>query len=1257
MSCLESFTRYYKLIIPLILIILIAPAMHSYTKYDYFELVENHGNELINPYTIYEIKNPETHTIVVSRSDFDLIWTPDISAINGYQLYRIKNVNTQVNSPTCSENYYDDENLTEVMEMVCEDDWSNEKVPQWVEWEPENIDLEEGETMLIKVAGTFNWTDGLNGKREIDHIPSFYGYDYPEYSWWNASWNMHQNISITNNNYSALIANYPVNITLNTSDSTKFNANCSDIRIAYNGTEVDWYNSTNCGQDATVIHFRIQSAIEGNATDSVSYKLYYDNPTADLHPYMNNATHTLGYVVDGDTDLLAHFEDNTDDTGNHTLTGSTAPDYVPGRFDNAGDFDGSADSFDVDAFVDFGNSATIEFWYTNDTVGNDDFAFDFNNANGGNVPRLVWGTDSSACPGSDFWAHDGVSNICYNASSHKHGAGVWNHLSLVWDGSVVKAYHNGVLDATLDFADNAWDSIEANEIGDKYNGDNSKGWDGKLDEFRISYTQRTPMESYQLIGSSYPTTALSGEQINKAPWGPITVPTAGENLTGTIEINATAMDEQVTAVYFWVENGTGNYTQWMLMTMYAGDIEAGNWSNSTFDTTDVPDGLYNITLNISDGYLENVTSKVEVTIDNNQPYGTILTPSISNVTGLINVNVTALDGNGAGVLNVYYWVENGTGNYTQWLPLENYAGSNWNSTLDALSLTDGLYNITFNITDYAGLQNTSLQVEINVDNKPPYGIAVLPANDSVLTSTIAINVTAIDAVNVSSVYIWFENSTGNYSQWTALAQHAGVGGTGSGNWSVSFDTAAIPDGIYNITFNMTDELGNQNSTVLVENINISNTYPVINNITLIVNSLGNAEDLWVMINTTLVTGTLNFTDGSSWNTTFDGNYSYLNISDSFVNEITFIVYSNAGYSDSFLLNFTINKFQGISSNTSDAQWWDNQTIQQIYTIHNNDSANSWAYDITPRTVTGGTNTTAGQRVGVLDPLNNYTIRSRWFGDWISNSTPTLWYQNISDVAFVYNTTTELMFNGMATITMNQTDSGMNFTALQWNYSSDGLSNQTELKYNFSLGISIANTTANITWYTSIKMLTWNDSTHWYANISAYNCSEVLYTRFAYDKDSRWNMADLVKNLTSSTWNSTLLTASVNSTSLYRSVFDQWYGDSIMYRMNWTINGSASSGSDSPSGGEAPPSTDETESVEDGPMFLSIGLGGSSAEWDMVFGKVLFEIGERKVTVASVLAVLSFIFAGIMYKKNETMWCYGLLITGIAFLAAYWEVII
>jgi len=261
------------------------------------------------------------------------------------------------------------------------------------------------------------------------------------------------------------------------------------------------------------------------------------------------------------------------------------------------------------------------------------------------------------------------------------------------------------------------------------------------------------------------------------------------------------------------------------------DIAVG-WWDVTFDTTTIADDVYNITINATDfAGNQNVTNISQITIDNNPPNTSIVTPlANANISGNLFINASVNETGGVTVAYANVTIYNSTSNISTIIPMSLGAGTTtsgyWNATIDTTTFIprDGVYNISVNATNSNGLLNISANVSITIDNTPTNVSIASPASGTTQSGSILINASVNDTTSkVFNTTFRLTTATGStVTDW--LDATLGAGNIEIGWWNTTFDTTTIGDAEYNITINATDFAGNQNVTN-ISTITIDNTAP------------------------------------------------------------------------------------------------------------------------------------------------------------------------------------------------------------------------------------------------------------------------------------------------------------------------------------------------------------------------------------------------------------------------------------------------
>ncbi len=256
--------------------------------------------------------------------------------------------------------------------------------------------------------------------------------------------------------------------------------------------------------------------------------------------------------------------------------------------------------------------------------------------------------------------------------------------------------------------------------------------------------------------------------------GPSINPVTGGNVSGTINVSFELKSPDnlslTNVTFIWQllyntssgnsdnKNGTldfalSNGSRVANTTLFNNSLSLGSTNdtlwNYTFDTTTIPDGLYNLTVmvvnNTGDGGMAggtvavtNFSFVINLTVDNTKPRVNITTPALVPTATIPTIsgnefdemifNATAQDYL-SGVRNVIFEFTSNTTpfNRTGWKNNQSNNNVNnltnisyWGTRVNKSSLTDGNpFTVTVYGTDYAGTINSTSTFTINVDRTAP----------------------------------------------------------------------------------------------------------------------------------------------------------------------------------------------------------------------------------------------------------------------------------------------------------------------------------------------------------------------------------------------------------------------------------------------------------------------------------------------------------------------------------------------------------
>ncbi|MBU4397687.1 DUF2341 domain-containing protein, partial [Patescibacteria group bacterium] len=204
--------------------------------------------------------------------------------------------------------------------------------------------------------------------------------------WWDDTWHYRKSIVVTNNTTQE--TNVYISITVDTSDTSKFQTDAGDLRfIQSNGQPLDYYINSGVGTTSTSVHVNFDTLVTGSQT--IYY--YYGNPSAENGFESSDfSTEASNYSIGSPSSEekgnspLAYwsFDENSGTTAydyqknyDATLgTGSSTPTWTTGAQPNSSqtpmgtalDFDGTNDYSSVGSTVP--GLQTISFWINPDST-------------------------------------------------------------------------------------------------------------------------------------------------------------------------------------------------------------------------------------------------------------------------------------------------------------------------------------------------------------------------------------------------------------------------------------------------------------------------------------------------------------------------------------------------------------------------------------------------------------------------------------------------------------------------------------------------------------------------------------------------------------------------------------------------------------------------------------------------------------------------------------------------------------------------
>jgi len=276
------------------------------------------------------------------------------------------------------------------------------------------------------------------------------------------------------------------------------------------------------------------------------------------------------------------------------------------------------------------------------------------------------------------------------------------------------------------------------------------------------------------------------------------------NYSGTIIFNVSVLDATagMGTVIINVTNSTSSQNA-----SYTA-VRSGDYFNVTINTSNFPDGRYNISVlaNDSAGNLNNTFYLGNITFDNTRPYEVNFTNSshisYSNYSGTVIINISVLDAT-AGVNTVYINITNASsGSQNATYTLTTSAGLTWNFTINTSHFIDGSYNITVWVNDSSGnLNNSQIIGGLIFDNSASEVTAsctdgttaeAFPCSCSRSDSISGIKTT--DESSDSPDNIGRPTSTGSFTYTCTVTNYAGISTTKTATYRITQSGSGVSGG-------------------------------------------------------------------------------------------------------------------------------------------------------------------------------------------------------------------------------------------------------------------------------------------------------------------------------------------------------------------------------------------------------------------------------------------------------------------------------
>ena len=624
-----------------------------------------------------------------------------------------------------------------------------------------------------------------------------------------------------------------------------------------------------------------------------------------------------------------------------------------------------------------------------------------------------------------------------------------------------------------------------------------------------------------------------------APSVTIDSPSNNDNLTGSVSINVSSVDER---------SGIN------LIEIIVDGSQVGNCPSSPcgyiWDSTGVSDGTHNITSTSTDRAGNSNISEISVEVDNTNPNITFNSPAagINNTNQTINISAADVH------LTLIELYVNGS------------VVANTNGTELPHTLTEGVYSVYAKAYDSFGNTNQTETRNITVDLTPPSltndsslsSSVFSPGDDNGILDDLTITMNASELIEdwgTTRLY----NSSGDQVKW--------FGGTCDNEISCvktwdGKDTGGtdVPDGNYTINTTMTDSAGNT-ATVYVGSVIVDNTAPVLGiigdnpqtiNVSDSYTELGaNATDSYDgNLNSSVVV------DSSAVNTSAVGSYSVVyNVSDSAGNNATESRTVNVVDVVAPVINLTGDNPHTIELGASYSEL--NATASDNYDgdlsssiIINSSLVNTNAvgsYNVSYYVQdSSGNNVTELRTVNVSDttsPLINLILQdnNKAFG---FGSSVFLEF-NSTDLSSISNLT--LVLDGVVNETISSINQGLNYNST--------LTSLNAGRYNWTILArdSLNNLgTSDLRYFTILENVTFGDNTTGFTNLSGESDISNVSNFYVSSQYGVINWSNPIDFSSGSDWGS-CINMSENSIEVNSSCFSGFNSSAVItiYNLTWS----------------------------------------------------------------------------------------------------------
>ncbi|MBI2144701.1 hypothetical protein HYU18_00050, partial [Candidatus Woesearchaeota archaeon] len=276
-----------------------------------------------------------------------------------------------------------------------------------------------------------------------------------------------------------------------------------------------------------------------------------------------------------------------------------------------------------------------------------------------------------------------------------------------------------------------------------------------VSEDGVFSTTQTKIETPVFTAASVPDTV--------APVVTMLSPPTSYNSTASVRVRASVIDDALANVMLRILQGE-TIVREQPMALEAGSSTVfSTFVVPTFETPQLPDGLYTFRVDALDASSNLGSASVPVTIDSVKPSLQVIEPlPFAELSGEFTIKATASDAL-TGVENISYRLTNTTKEAVGWTLLPQSEPGVWSGLLNPAALADGRYTVSVSVRDFAG-NSRFIDTVVILNKAVPVPDPAPSPSPSPLPSDSPSTPVGLSAVSplhpVNGYPVWFQDGVG-----------------------------------------------------------------------------------------------------------------------------------------------------------------------------------------------------------------------------------------------------------------------------------------------------------------------------------------------------------------------------------------------------------------------------------------------------------------------------------------------------------------